>query len=41
MNQYHIYIMTSHSGTLYVGVTNDIRRRVWEHKQKLSEEWYG
>jgi putative endonuclease len=24
--------MTNKSGTLYVGVTNDIERRVWEHR---------
>lgn len=29
--------MVSHSGVLYIGVTNNLERRVYEHKQELIE----
>ena len=37
-NRYYVYIMTNEVNTvLYTGITNNIRRRVYEHRQKLIE----
>ncbi len=36
MNMSYVYILSSgRNGTLYTGVTNNLVRRVWEHKTKL------
>ncbi len=35
MRKFWTYIVASKSGTLYVGITNNLDRRVFEHKNKL------
>ncbi len=38
MKQYYVYILASKkNGTLYVGMTNNLLRRINEHKEKLFE----
>lgn len=37
VRDYYVYILGSKSGVLYIGVTNDLSRRLFEYKQKLIE----
>ncbi len=37
-HQYYLYILTNKkNGTLYVGMSNNLERRIFEHKNKLVE----
>jgi putative endonuclease len=33
-HNYYVYIVASASRTLYVGVTNDLEQRIWQHRHK-------
>ena len=38
MKQPAVYILANHkNGTLYTGVTSDLVKRVWQHKEDLAE----
>ena len=41
-NRFFIYILASRrNGTLYVGLTSDLLKRVWEHKNHFVEGFTG
>jgi len=34
-HQYYVYMLSSESGVLYTGVTHNLERRIWQHKNKI------
>ena len=38
---YFAYIVASRSRTLYIGMTGDLRMRVYQHKQKLHPDGFA
>ena len=38
--QYYVYIMTNkHNNVIYTGVTHDLKKRTYEHRQKLVDDF--
>jgi len=41
-NEYYIYMMTNRNNTvIYTGITNDLKRRIYEHKEKRNPSVMG
>jgi len=40
--QFYVYILTNKAQTvLYTGITNDLSKRVWEHRNGLGSKFVG
>ncbi|MDH4330391.1 MAG: GIY-YIG nuclease family protein [Candidatus Moranbacteria bacterium] len=38
MKQYCVYIITNNNNTaLYIGVTSNLQKRIWEHRNKITK----
>ena len=37
LDRYYVYIMTNKSRTLYTGMTNNLKKQVHQHKDKLID----
>lgn len=41
MKQYYVYMMASYNQVLYIGMTNDLQRRVYQHKTKAHPDSFA
>ena len=42
MKQYYVYMLANRDNkVLYIGVTSDLERRIYEHKSKVSDGFSG
>ena len=38
-HRYYVYILTNHTGTLYTGITNNLTRRLDEHRRGVGSKF--
>ncbi len=39
MKEYAVYILTNFNNSVfYIGITNNLKRRVWEHKRSMDAD---
>ena len=39
MGQYYVYILSNTANVLYIGVTNSLARRFWQHTEERSSKF--